>query len=313
MINFRFHLISLIAVFLALGLGILVGSTVVDQAFVDRLNTEIKDVRRDLSVRNDENRELRDEITRLEEFMRGSSSYAVDDRLTDVPVAVIAERGVDERAVRNLLTTVRASGAEVPGVLWLDERWKLDRPRELNELQDAARVTGNAATARAAALRQIALRLAEPPPRGRPRPRDVIEPLRDRHFLELTDGTPARVADFPVRPARVLIITGTDSALAASDTMTGLVNALVAAEVPTVVAEVYDDHDGAAPEPQRGAALAPIRGSTRFNRQVATLDDAEKLEGQITAVVALEQVASGTVGHYGYGEGATRTLPQNPS
>jgi len=38
MINFRFHLVSLIAVFLALGLGILVGSTVVDQVIVDRLD-----------------------------------------------------------------------------------------------------------------------------------------------------------------------------------------------------------------------------------------------------------------------------------
>ena len=39
MINFRFHLVSLIAVFLALGLGILVGSTVIDQGIVDRLDT----------------------------------------------------------------------------------------------------------------------------------------------------------------------------------------------------------------------------------------------------------------------------------
>jgi hypothetical protein len=60
-------------------------------------------------------------------------------------------------------------------------------------------------------------------------------------------------------------------------------------------------------------SLAPIRGSARFNRVVSTLDDAENLEGQIGAVVALEQVAAGTVGHYGYGQGSTQPLPQNPS
>ena len=44
MINFRFHLVSLVAVFLALGLGILVGSTVIDQGIVNRLDSEINHV-----------------------------------------------------------------------------------------------------------------------------------------------------------------------------------------------------------------------------------------------------------------------------
>ena len=47
MINFRFHLVSLIAVFLALGLGILVGSTVIDQGIVNRLDSEINNVRKE--------------------------------------------------------------------------------------------------------------------------------------------------------------------------------------------------------------------------------------------------------------------------
>ena len=38
MINFRFHIVSLIAVFLALALGIVMGATVVNRAIVDRLN-----------------------------------------------------------------------------------------------------------------------------------------------------------------------------------------------------------------------------------------------------------------------------------
>ena len=61
MINFRFHLVSLIAVFLALGLGILVGSTVVDQVIVDRLDREIRTARRDTATVQAENRRLSDE------------------------------------------------------------------------------------------------------------------------------------------------------------------------------------------------------------------------------------------------------------
>ena len=58
MINFRFHLVSLIAVFLALGLGILVGSTVVDQVIVDRLDSEISSVSHESNQLKSENSQL---------------------------------------------------------------------------------------------------------------------------------------------------------------------------------------------------------------------------------------------------------------
>ena len=41
MINFRFHIASLIAVFLALALGVVMGSTVIDRAIVEGLHDRI--------------------------------------------------------------------------------------------------------------------------------------------------------------------------------------------------------------------------------------------------------------------------------
>ena len=114
MINFRFHLVSLIAVFLALGLGILVGSTVVDQVIVDRLDREIRSVSRESNQLNAENRDLKDEVSKLDDFVRKSSVYLVEQRLSAVPVAIIAEKGVDATAVSSVLSSVRAAGADVP-------------------------------------------------------------------------------------------------------------------------------------------------------------------------------------------------------
>ena len=37
MINLRYHVVSLVAVFLALGVGVLMGSTVIDRVTVDQL------------------------------------------------------------------------------------------------------------------------------------------------------------------------------------------------------------------------------------------------------------------------------------
>jgi hypothetical protein len=310
MINFRFHLVSLIAVFLALGLGILVGSTVVDQVIVDRLDSEIRSVSRESNQLNAENSQLKDEVSKLDDFVRGSSVYVVEQRLAAIPVAIIAEKGISATAVSSVLSTVRAAGADVPGVLWLDDKWRLDSPKDLVSLQGALRIpAGNVAASRLAGLRDLATRLAAPPvARSRP-PRDVVEPLRSAGFLDFTDGKRTALAAFPARAARVLVLTGTDSHLSATDTMVDLVEALLAANVPTVLGEVYDASGGAVSPPKRGGALEPVRGDPALAKQVTTLDDAELPQGALTAVISLEQIADGRVGQYGYGEGASESIP----
>jgi len=107
-INFRFHIVSLIAVFLALGLGILVGSSVVDRVIVNRLDQEIKSVRHDSSQANSDNAKLRDELAQTNDFLKNSAAFAVDQRLADVPVAIVADEGVDTSSVKSVLTMMRA-------------------------------------------------------------------------------------------------------------------------------------------------------------------------------------------------------------
>jgi len=267
MINFRFHLVSLIAVFLALGLGILVGSTVVDQVIVDRLDREISNVSHESSRLNSENNKLRDEVAKADDFLRKSSVYAVQDRLTAVPVAIVVERGVDTGAVDAVLASVRAAGADVPGVLWLDDKWRLDAPKDLRSLQSATRVTGNIAASRLAALRDLALRLTKPASRTRAA-RDVVEPLRSAGFLEFTDGKRSALAAFPTRAARVLVLTGSKSHLAGTDTMVDFVEALLSAKVPTVLGEIYDSNGAAASTPKRGASLEIRRSRSRSARSM---------------------------------------------
>ena len=119
MINFRFHLVSLIAVFLALGLGILVGSSVVDRVIVDRLDGEIKATRAESNDLKERISAQEEQIARDQDFLEQSTGYAVRQRLQAVPVALVAERGVDENSVKDVLATLRESGATVPGVVWL--------------------------------------------------------------------------------------------------------------------------------------------------------------------------------------------------
>ena len=307
MINFRFHLVSLIAVFLALGLGILVGSSVVDQVIVDRLERDIANVRSDSKDRRAENQQLEGQIDDLEDALGESAPYAVEARLEGVPVAVIAERGVDPDVLKNTKTMLEQAGAVVPAVLWLDDAWRLDDQQQLQALGDALGIAGNAASTRSAALQTLADRIAEPRGTTAAGSADVLTGLEEAGFVSVSDGENDALASFPATASRALVVTGTDSDLAGTDTLEQFVHALIDAKVPTAVAEAYNSNDE---EAARGDAVAPVRGDSTLSDVVSTLDDIELIQGRLAAVLTLEQLADGTIGHYGYGRGASAPVPR---
>jgi hypothetical protein len=342
MINFRFHLVSLIAVFLALGLGILVGSTVIDQGIVNRLDSEINSVRKENSAREATSKQLSQQNSRLQQFIDRSAGYVGDGRLGNHSVAVVAERGVDGGVVKRAEQALQAAGAEVPGVLWLDDAWKLDSDSKVQALQAALGLAGTASTTRDAALDLLVRRLAKAPskavsttttrePTGsaldesttsRPRqtsttlrptaaPIDAITALDKAGFLTVTDGNPGAFATFPSHAVEVLVVTGDDSDFAGGDLTPTFVRAVVNAGLPTVVGAVYDG--GGDQPPERGASLGPILNDQNLSSAVSTVDDLELVQGQVAAVLSLGIVGSGTVGHYGYGTGASTPLPPHPS
>jgi len=310
MINFRFHLISLIAVFLALAIGIVVGSTVVDDAIVARLERDIEDVREESQARAQENDELRDELAVLRRYADESAAFAVEARLAEVPVAVVAERGVDGDIVRASVDLLRAAGADVPGVVWLEESWRLEDADQVRTLKEVTGATGSKVAARALALDALATRFVEGPPvpvEGEEAAVDLLFALRDAGFVGL-DGDEAAFAAFPAHPARALLVTGATTELADVDMTVATARAFTDVGLPTAVGEAYvDDGDDAV---ARGAAVAPVRLDDDLAEDVATVDDLDLVQGRVAAVLVLEDVANGFVGHYGYGNGADAPVPE---
>jgi hypothetical protein len=314
MVNFRFHLVSIIAVFLALGLGILMGSTVIDQAIVDRLDREIKEVRRESRDLRRQNSELRGELERADAYIEDAAPYSVEGRLTDTPVVLVAERGVDGGAVKAARDLLAVSGAAVPAVVWLEDKWLLDDAESIEQLRQAARTEpGSAVTTRAEALAKLARRLSTAPRAGTsgqvPAQPDLLTRLADAGFVEV-DGD-VDVAQFPEGVSRALLVTGTDSALAGSEVTEGVTSAFVDQNVPTTVAEVFAQHDGD-DAPQRGDAVAFVRHDGDLARIVSTVDDLDLVEGRVASALALQYLVRGDVGHYGYGPDAQQALPPWP-
>jgi hypothetical protein len=62
-------------------------------------------------------------------------------------------------------------------------------------------------------------------------------------------------------------------------------------------------------EVERGSFVKAIRNDGSLNEHVSTVDDAEWFVGRAAAVMALQDLVAGRVGHYGVGAGATDLLP----
>jgi hypothetical protein len=311
MVNFRFHLVSLIAVFLALGLGILTGSAVVNQATVKAIKREISDVRGEVNDLRNANGDLQNTVDRSNAFMTDAAAYTVDGRLIGVPVVVMAERGVDEDAVNETVALVRAAGGDAPAVVWLESKWKLESDEDLQSLQTAAELLGGANSVRERALDELTARLADPPAfadlTGAP---DLLQRLSDAGFISI-EGDNVDLTTYPRGPSRALIVTGTDSTFAGSEFTVELARAAGAAPMPTVVGEVFVQQTGEN-APDRGDAVAGIRNDDELASVLTTIDDLDLVQGRVATVLALQDLGVGTIGHYGYGNGATSSLPPQP-
>lgn len=312
MINFRFHLVSLIAVFLALTVGIVMGATVIDRAIVDGLNDRIDSVSRKADERRKESELLAGEVSRLNEFIGASQPYVVDDRLTDVPLVVLATRGVDTNAVDAQVDVLRQAGATVPAVVWLEDRWALDDDDSVKALADAIGSTDRTpATLREAAWRALARRLAD----GRSEPAvpdagstvDPLTALVDAGFVKVERVGSAEVdlGTFPGPGAHAALITG--SGFAPGNLVRASASALTDASVPTVVGAVLGS---STPVAQRADVLSPFFADGA-PAGVSTVDDVDIPQGRMALALASSDLGREppVVGHYGYGDGATAPLP----
>lgn len=311
MINFRFHIVSLIAVFLALALGIVMGATVVNRAIVDRLNSRIDTVENNANKRKAESDQLRGEVGQLQQYIDGTKDFAVAGRLNGVSVATIATRGVDGDAVKQTVQLAQQAGARAPGIIWLEEKLTLSDPDALRQLGELLGRPGqNAKTTREETWNAIAGRLASGAGTAA-NGRDLLAALADAGFISFEpvgdQGDGFSPASFGGGEARVLLIDGTNGQVSANEVLAPFGTALASNSLRLVAGEVFEDKDGG---PKRGALLSPIRSSDDLKQAVSTVDDMDQLEGRVSSVLALADLGRNVVGQYGFGAGAAKSAPE---
>lgn len=311
MINFRFHVVSIVAVFLALALGVVMGSTVVDRAIVSSLRNRIDRVERHADEQQAENDALRTELGQREAALGASAPFAVTSRLTGLSLAVVVEPGTDAAAVDDLVALARTAGSNVGGVLEVTDAW--DDPSRVADLRTAAGVEARGARqVRAAAWAALAERIgagvaADPAD-------DVLARLAAAGFVtyRTVGDAPATSPTFPLtwpgagaRAVYVVRAVAGEPAPQAERTA-ARAGALAAAGVQTTAAEDHRDGEGV---PARGQILTNVRDDETLRTRLSTVDDLDLVEGRIASVLASADLGRGVTGRYGVGAGVQGPMP----
>lgn len=308
MINFRFHLVSLVAVFLALALGVMMGSTVIDRAIVDGLEARIKTVGDRADRTRDENLELKARLDALEGFAEASVPHIAGQRLADVPVAMVAARGVDDGVVRQTAEVLREAGGILPGVMWLEPALSVpDVETEVKLGQALGDQILKGDELRLAALDALGRRLAAgPDPAGGVA--DLLVDLGGAGFVAFDGlGSDFDPVQFPPPGSRVLVVSGTRAGLPTEVVLLPMVRSLLAGGAMVALGEVFTPTDS---DPDRGSVVSSVRDDSELAGRVATVDNLEEPRGRAALALALEELGRGIAGHYGRGAGASRQLPE---
>jgi ethanolamine utilization microcompartment shell protein EutS len=118
-IDFRYHVVSIVAVFLALALGLFVGSTTLQSTVTDQLNGAAQSVRNDNKKLEGERDTLRGQLSAIQRFDAAAENRTVAGTLTGQTVVVVSAPGVDDTTRRDLDSTLAASGAVVSATVEL--------------------------------------------------------------------------------------------------------------------------------------------------------------------------------------------------
>ncbi len=123
MIDFRYHIVSLGAVFIALAIGIILGAGPLQNAIGEKLSGEVTSLREANNKLRDTNEQLEAKLeTQIAAFSQAAPSLT-KEALQAKNVAVVALPTATEVELTVVQESLQAAGAQVTGVVTLTEAW----------------------------------------------------------------------------------------------------------------------------------------------------------------------------------------------
>ncbi len=310
MISLRTHAISLAAVFLALAIGVMLGSGLLSNTLLSGLRDDKQELQSQIDDLSDQRNALNEKLSAAGEFDALMAPRILRDALRDKSVVVFRTPDAADDDVDALARYVGDAGGTVTGTISLTEEFVDANSAEKllsvvnSPIVPAGRQLSTTLVdqgSQAGDLLGIALLRGKDPAVDDAQRDTVLATLRDTGFLTY-GGQPIGVAD------TALIVTG--GALGEDAGNQGATVARLAAGLaPHGAGTMVVGRDGSA---SGTAAIAVIRSDQGLRDAVGTVDDVDSQSGRLTAVLGLADLGNGgRPGQFGIGQGATSvTVPQ---
>lgn len=314
MISLRQHALSLAAVFLALAVGVVLGSGFLSDTLLSSLRDEKRDLTTQISGLNDQKNVLNEKLSAANNFDTQLAGRMVHDALGGKSVVVFRTPDAKDDDVAAVSKFIGQAGGTVTGTVSLtDEFVEANSAEKLQTVVNSSVLPAGQQLStklvdqgsQAGDLMGIALMANANP--AVPAVDDVarntvLAALRDTGFItyQATDHMGAANA--------ALVVTGGSLPQDAGNKGVSVAR-FSAALAPHGSGTLLAGRDGSA---TGGAAVAVTRADAGMNSAISTVDDVDAAPGRITAVLGLHDLLNGGhAGQYGTGHGATSiTVPQ---
>jgi hypothetical protein len=142
MFDFKYHIVSLVAVFLALGIGVVMGSMGAQQGVVTQQERAlIVTMEKDFEKLRASNADLNVQLATAARFQNGATSLLTSGKLAQTTVAVIVTGDVEGQTLKNLQAALEQAGASQQSVTVFSGKLGLDNKATSEKI--AAIVGGN--------------------------------------------------------------------------------------------------------------------------------------------------------------------------
>ncbi len=309
----RQHAISIAAIFIALAIGVVLGSGLLSSGLVSGLRDDKTDLQNDVNSLQDTNNQLGEQLNAADGFDAAVSGRVVRDALADRSVVVITTPDADPSDVDGVTRSIQASGAAVTGRVSLTDSFVSAasgddlRTRLTNvvpagiQLRTGAVDQGSLAGDLLGSVLLLNAQTAEP--QSSPEELSLaLETLRSGGFIAYDNGA--------VAPAQLaVVVTGANTSN--EDGNRGAIVArfaggLDARGAGTVLAGRSGAADGNGP-------VAVVRADAALSAAVSTVDNVDREAGRMTTALALQEQLDGASGRYGTGANATAVTVGAPA
>lgn len=313
MISLRHHVISLIAVLLALAVGIVLGSTSLSERLLSHVGQERESLGRQVDELEADRTALRGELDGAHRFSAATAPLAVQDRLADRGVVLFSSWDVPERDRTAMRGMVESSGAQVTGEVRLSEAMadpdRSDQVRrlvtrllpagvQLPTATDVGTLTGGLL----GPLTLLDQRTGAP---------QVSPEERAAAISGLTEGGFATAVGEVRSAPLALVLTGRGPG---GDGAESDGAADRAAFFARFASQLDRSGSGAVLAGGRGSAAGDgavgfARADSAVSSALSTVDNADTPQGGVAAVLALREQLDRRAGHYGTASSAAGVVP----